>query len=290
MGGIAQASAALLALLMLAPQKKGEPPAALPGGIHELPTPPELGSKIERSIKIGHSIYFQDAVAARGTDVLVENIGPQGPKWSRLGGYLTIRESTVDKKPTDAWVVLFYTRDREPRMAYQIRIWPGRKDPPQFETFEPAAELSADLSRMIRARAAAVATLKNPVQPINPVVLPGDAIGERGFLVYLLAGTKRPDVAVLGRHYRILVDEDGRTVRKVEPLSNAVIEIPQVPHDKNEQAVGLTVSHVVTDWPLETHVFASMLYKVPLFVVTRRGTWLVTRDRIALVSNLPGLK
>src|SRR5262249_35082877 len=149
---------------------------------------------------------------------------------------------------------------------------------------------SAEVSRMAHARAAAVATLKHPVQPINPVVLTGEVMGERGFLVYLLAGTKRPDVAVLGRHYRILVDEDGKTVRKVEPLSNAVIEIPQAPHSKDEQAVGLMVTHVVTDWPLETHGFASMLYKVALFVTTSRGTWVVTGDRIALVSDLPGRK
>src|SRR5262249_6697592 len=149
----AQASALLLALVMVAPQKQGSAPA-LPGGIHELPTPFQFRSKIEQSLKIGHQIYVQDAVAAQGTDVLEENIGSHGgPKWSRVGVYLTIPEPTIDKTPPQGWVVLFYTRAREPRLAYRIRLWPDRKDPPQFEAFEPAVELSADVSRMVRARA-----------------------------------------------------------------------------------------------------------------------------------------
>ena len=48
------------------------------------------------------------------------------------------------------------------------------------------------------------------------------------------------------------------------------------------------VSHVVTDYPLETHVFVSLLHKnAPIYVATRRGTWLVIGDKITLVDDKP---
>ena len=115
------------------------------------------------------------------------------------------------------------------------------------------------------------------MQPINPVVLPGQAIGDEGVLVYLLAGTTRPRVHVLGKHYRALVSADGRSVTRFEPLPKAVIEMELEPGDTPLQ---IDVSHILHDYPLETHVFASLLYRLPVTVLTARGLWIVDGRRI----------
>ena len=99
-------------------------------------------------------------------------------------------------------------------------------------------------------------------------------------LVELLAGTTKPDTVVLGKHYRVIVSPDGRRVEQIIPLSKGILEFT-----KGAGAVALTVSHIVTDYPLETHVFASMLNHVPIYVGTERGVWLVNGDSITLVSS-----
>lgn len=57
-----------------------------------------------------------------------------------------------------------------------------------------------------------------PRQPINPVLLPGEINDEKGVLVYLLAGTKQPNVAVFGQHFRSLVPLGGSSVSCMMPL------------------------------------------------------------------------
>jgi hypothetical protein len=121
-------------------------------------------------------------------------------------------------------------------------------------------------------------------QPVNPVLLPAEANGETGVLVYLLAGTKRPDVAVLGRHFRALVPIEGTSLTYLKPLSNSAMEIPtRDPY--GEPVVGLGISHLVTDFPLETHVFTSLLHKTPIHVVTQRGAWRVDGERISFLGG-----
>jgi len=115
---------------------------------------------------------------------------------------------------------------------------------------------------------------------MNPVVLPAGVIGEEGVLVELLAGTEKADTVVLGKHYRVIVTSDGRRVKRIMPLSRGILELA-----KDTSAVALTVSHIVTDYPLETHVFSSMLNHVPIYVGTERGVWLVKGDSISLLSS-----
>ena len=123
-------------------------------------------------------------------------------------------------------------------------------------------------------------------QPLNPVLLPGEMIGERGILVYLLAGTTKPNVAVLGRHFRVLTSDDGARLVRFTPLSKVALELPtRAP--AGTSAAALAVSHLVTDFPLETHVFASLLNKLPIYVVTRRGYWCVDGDRIRFLGDHP---
>ncbi|MDD9934679.1 MAG: hypothetical protein OXT09_13805 [Myxococcales bacterium] len=50
---------------------------------------------------------------------------------------------------------------------------------------------------------------------------------------------------------------------------------------------GLFVTHVVTDYPLETHVFTSLLIRMPVLVATSRGVWHVAGDEITLVKHGP---
>ena len=103
-------------------------------------------------------------------------------------------------------------------------------------------------------------------------------------LVYLLAGTKRPGIAVFGKHHRARVSPDGRQLLSLEPLSKSILELPLALPPGAKEA-GLAVSHIISETPIETHVFVSLLHKLPVYVSTSRGQWKVDGDRISFIQE-----
>jgi hypothetical protein len=236
---------------------------------------------VRRSAAIGTQLYLLDKASAIGTDVLMARVPDFRNK--NLAGYLPFREaSDEDLRPKESWLVIFFTRDDPPRLAYQIRIKVEAK--PDFESFDPPKPAPPALVRMFQARQIAVAALPSHPQPLNPVVMPAEVLGERGIMVYLIAGTDKPDIAVFGRHYRVLVPESGGPPSYVMPLSNTILELPIKP-PKGAKPAGLMVTHPLTDWPLETHVFVSLLNRIPVYVATRVGLWEVDGHKIALIRE-----
>lgn len=260
-------------------QSSGSPTQGSRG---RLAVPAELQPRIEQSIALGREIYLQDKAAAIGTDVLIDRLGSLEDKG--LGGYLTVRESDDDGKPLPTWINLFFTSDTPPRIAYRVRVSIGQDKQPEFEAASPPEPIEPATLALIHARQAALDAAGPFSQSINPVVFPGEAISEDGILVLLLAATAKTNVAVLGRHYRVLVSKDGQTVKKIFPLSQASLELSTAA-PAGGRVESLVVTQFVTDYPVETHVFASMLHGIPILVSTRRGIWLVSEDKIYLVSN-----
>jgi hypothetical protein len=261
-------------------------PAPLPsqgkGMARKLPIPQDLRDQIRKSCEIGRQIYVLDKVAAIGTDVLRDNV--KDVQSLGLGGYLPVQEGDEDGKPKQSFRVLFFTAETPPRIAYEIRVVPEVK--PTFQAFNPPKASTPSLATLVRARKAAIQAMPPSHQPINPVLVPGEVNGEQGILVYLLAGSKKPNVAVFGRHFRALVSITGTTVTYMMPLSNSALEVP-TRGPNGEMPEALLVSQIVTDFPLETHVFTSLLIKKRVYVATRRGVWRVDGDKIALISDKP---
>ena len=70
----------------------------------------------------------------------------------------------------------------------------------------------------------------------------------------------------------------------MQPLSNGALEIP-TRDDSGKPVAALMVSHVVTDFPLETHVFASLLHHKTIYVATRRGVWRIDGERVSFLGE-----
>jgi hypothetical protein len=243
-----------------------------------LPIPADLRERAELAEDIGAQLYVLDKAAWIATDVLEAKVG--NLETAGIGGYLPLREGDSTGKPVDSFIVSFFSSTARDRIAYEVRVFfsdPAREA--SFQAFDPPKAAQPGLPLLIQARESAIAAIPEIIQPMNPVVLPAFADGEKGMLVYLLAATKQPNVAVFGRHYRVLVGEDFKTVKDVRPLSHSVLEVPIAPQ-KDGKIVGLMVSHLVTESPLETHVFTSLLHGIPVYVATSRGDWLVDGDEI----------
>jgi hypothetical protein len=243
--------------------------------------PSDLEQHIQRAESIGMILFIADKVSAIATDVLAEKIGNLAD--SNLGGYLPIQDGDERGRPKDSWLVTFFTRDDPPKIAHRVRVFikPGRHF--EYEKVDPPVPAKEGLSVLIRARQAAIKALPEVVQPINPVVVPGELLGKSGILVYLLAASTRPGVAVFGKHYRVLVDMNG-TVKEFFPMSKRAIEMELRPPGETANPAFLLVSHIITDWPMETHVFVSLLNKITVAVMTDRGVWRVDGAKITLIK------
>jgi len=100
-----------------------------------------------------------------------------------------------------------------------------------------------------------------------------------GFLVYALAvATKKGDVTT-GGHYRVSTSADGSVAKRVDLLSQL---IHQSPPDPGNQLAGIAASQIAGKLPVETWIYSSDLYHVPMFVAIMAdgSIWGVANGRI----------
>jgi TPR repeat protein len=77
---------------------------------------------------------------------------------------------------------------------------------------------------------------------------------------------------------------DGRSANKIEPLTKTVLEVPIPPPKPDGTKPDLCVTHLLGDYPLETHVFISLLHHKTLYVYTEKYIWRVNEGKIALMN------
>lgn len=242
--------------------------------------PADLKEAVELSSAIGTELYLQDKASWIGTDAMLETVSTEDRK--AIGGYVTIREGDDDERPKPSWSVIFFSKEIPARVLYEVTVPMEAGKRPLVKTIAPPRPIEGGLALLVKARQAAIEAAGPFAQPINPAVLPADIMNSSGVLVYLLAGTKKNNTVVFGKHFRVHVSSDG-TVREVVPLSKSILELSTAAPG-GEKLEALIVSHIVTDYPLETHVFASLSAKLPVYVATARGDWVVEGATISFLG------
>jgi hypothetical protein len=243
--------------------------------------PADLRAAVELSESLGHTLYLLDKVSAIATDELLRQV--PDPHSHGVRGYIPVQEGDEQGHPLRSFAVTFFTGDDPPRLAYKVRVEPNVA--PVLEAYDPPREATESFVRLVRARQAALAAVPRGKQPVNPIVLPAEAIGTKGVLVYLLAGTKRPNVVVFGQHHRVLV-RDGGAPPEVTPLTKTALEVTM----KGPPAgwvLGASVTHLETEYPIETDVLVSLQWRMPVFVTTPRGVWRVDGAKISFRGPAP---
>lgn len=151
--------------------------------------------------------------------------------------------------------------------------------------------LSADEQAQIAARLAAARDSASRCDGrYNTLALP-DPDGS-GWLVYAMAATTEPDTLMVGGHVRYTLSADGQTVEHTEPLATSCAKAPLADLARaadTDGHEGLALRTSLTAMPLETHVFLSLTYGLPLFVVgTDLKMWKVDGDHLSVVRQKPG--
>jgi hypothetical protein len=113
-----------------------------------------------------------------------------------------------------------------------------------------------------------------------------------GLLVYALALGKKKGDANLGGHFRVMVSDDGAVAQRVDLLSQLIKQ--QKPHGGKEFAA-FVVGQVEANRPVETWLYTSYLYHLPIFVAVADGTfWRIENgrtmeaDEMGRPKNRPG--
>ena len=255
--------------------------AHLPSHLHDAPgaMPEDLAPHVEQAVHLGVALYEQDVVSARASDVLVDaKVIPQD---DRLAGWISLPDRD------GSWRVDFVTESGGAlAAAYEVTFEPGSAVESDVEAFHPPRPLEPRAAAMFRARQAVLARVERRCGTgVNPAVLPASLAGEDGWLVYALAATNRPGEVVLSGHRLFRVSPDGNRILEEVPLSRScqVETEKQLPEGAHPAA--LVVSHAVSDWPLETHVFTSLLYDTDLYVGTPRGVFEVSGDHVSFLGR-----
>lgn len=257
------------------------PTAGLSAAVHEasLPVPLDLQEGVARANILGTNLFLLDVATARAWDALAARV--DAPAQLGIGHYLALVGDDDEGRPDGSIEVLFFSDDEVPRLDYRVRVG-GSRRAPEVLVEDPPGVVHEPLMTLLNARWLALESVPRTHQVVNTVLLP-QRNGQ--IVVYVLAATAQPNVAVLGRHYRVEVAEDGAEVVRVTALSNAELELPT--RDRaGQRLAALAITDGDAEHPTETHVFASRLANVPLYVTTGRGRWKVRATGIDYLGPL----
>jgi hypothetical protein len=273
LSAVALSALALAALSLPASGCARSKPASNPG-----PTPIELTAEDRQVLpvveRLGKAIYENDNVSSRATDMVLPVVGKDAP----LAGWVTT-------SVPEGWRVDFYQSADAGYTSYYRVTFKLPLSEASMTKLEPPEPLDANATAMVRAREtaqkAAFPRCKN--RPYNHVVLPAELLGRSGWLVYLLAAHVRTDEVVLGGHARVHVSADGTQMLETFALSKGCLVGPA--DAEGLQREGIVVSTLVANHPLETHVFLSLLHKVPVHVIVPSRNAVFVVDPLGLTPD-----
>ena len=260
-----------------------------PSGDTQQNFPPIRSFEVETLAKLGCDIYRQDKYAWIATDVMFECVGKERMRAEGVQGWV------VDESNAIALVRFLRKNGEEMESAYDVRC-PKDKKPylevPRERSLTPFQRL-----RYLAFCSAHQGMMKGhyPLCKVNSsynkVVL-DDPTG-KGFLVYFLRPKENKDEVPIGGNYRVSIDSDGKTVTQVDRLSASclTLNLPQGNLRGGKKPDYMMTTHLVSNTPLETHVFASLQEGLPLYVGTPDGRiWVTDKGKIIFLDTLSHLE
>jgi hypothetical protein len=208
---------------------------------------------------MGAAIYRQDVAAWVSTDALLAHLaGAQPP--AGMVGWIVVEEGDDQR--------VRYVREDGGvlKSAFDVIVRDGRAGPVEVVDLP----LSAIEKAQVRARQTAmenVGRLRCGQRP-NLVVL--DDPDSEAWLVWILAATSEANVVPVGGHYRFRISADGSTVLRRDMLSNSCLNMPREQTGPDGQPAALVVTQIVSQGPVETHVFLSLQNRIPIYVAAGR--------------------
>jgi hypothetical protein len=216
--------------------------------------------------QLGGTIYRQDRAAWLASDVLMAKV--KDPAKEKIVGWIVVGHGEAD--------TVRFLRDmgQGPEAGFDVEV--TAKGAGKL-TIPADRGLTDDERAAFAARTTAAKVAPKPCAGSFNSVVAKDPTGD-GWLVWLLSPAATKGAIPVGGHYRFSISADGQTIRQVDALSASCLALQPPP--PGAQAAGLVASHVVSPTPVETHVFLTLAYRQPLYVVTGDRFWPIQGGRI----------
>ena len=229
---------------------------------------PEEKAEIELSVLRGKALYNQDYLAWHGSDFAVAK--KMLPKKGKGMGFIAV--------PTAARAGTFYL------------LSAGKKDQVQADSFiadesgnftvgphlDALPESLAIRLKVLKLAREAKFSMCSPA--LNTAVLQHE--NGRDWLVYMMSATQKFEEVWIGGHSRIHVSEDGSKILSITPSTKACIAFDAKALRASGKNAASPLTQILTNVPTEYHVMQSLTHAVPLTIVTEKGVWRVTGDKI----------
>ena len=224
--------------------------------------------------KLGRQMYEQDQEAWKATDILRAKHSDDELKAGKLHGWI------VDTFP-DHDVVRFVHDGASGPEAYYDVTFPRVGGAPTLASPESSTLSGEDVAQYAARTLALQHSELNCSDTYNTIVLKDPE--QDGWLVWIMAATKDPDLIIIGGHYRFTISSDGKSIRQKDVLSKSCLRFSR---KAQTGSTGFLMSHVVSLTPIETHAFASLSYKVGFYVGTPDGrAWNVGEGLITQIQQ-----
>jgi len=211
-------------------------------------------------VALGVRLYQQDKLASDAFDALY-TARPEAQKLP-MRGWITEYEENSQR------VYFLQARDGvHPSVVYTVTF--AKNKLPRVDPFD-SPDLPDYVAKRYPARQAAIAAIRKfaPGRNYNFEVME-DPEMKGGFLVYALASPYDEDEVVVGGHFRVTISEDGRTVKEVDPLAPDFTALTKRGLVKKDLTPGfLSIVCPLSEAPLESHVYLSILHQTTLMVQT----------------------
>ncbi|HTT98762.1 MAG TPA: hypothetical protein VMF58_11985, partial [Rhizomicrobium sp.] len=241
-----------------------------------LPTPAIREFDIPTIERLGREMYDQDQLAWKATDVLFTKHKKDELVAQKEHGWI------VDSFPDHRDVVRFVRdTDAGPVPAYDVTFTAGQPSgyaEPQGET------LNSEELAQYNARWTAIKNVdRRCAETINTVALKDPE--SDGWLVWAMAATTKPDVMVVGGHFRFTISKDGKSVIRKDALSRGCLMFSKPGPKNGQEVMGAFVGHLVSLNPIETYVFDSISYHQKFDVATLDGkAWKIVEGHVELIN------
>ena len=216
--------------------------------------------------RLGRGLSRRDSIAARAADFVAES-QPVAKSLKRRG-WIT------DLRPDGDVVYIVAETAAGPCLAYEVTFRGSKPPSVQDKRGQP---LPPKIALRYKAVETARAALQGKFFDINYNFEVLDDPDGSGFLVYALAATNKKGEFPTGGHYRVTVSSDGSRVERVDLLSQFMKHRAK----PGAELEFITSTQVASNIPVETWIYSSNLYHVPIMIGTMDGaTWLINKGQI----------
>lgn len=225
--------------------------------------------------KLGVAIFEQDIRAAKATDLLfAKKIDP-----AKVG----LRGWIVEGDAKSMLVRFVTEKDGNVEAFYDVSFV-GRKTPTIAQPQN--TQLTVSQRAQFKARTLAAKSITRPAsRNYNLVILPDPE--REGLLVYALAATTEPNSIMVGGHYRFTVSQDGERIEQSDELFRSFMVLSKKPKDLPPGAIpqALWMTTLVSNLPLETHVYLSLQHETTFVVGTPDShVWEVGKGKMRMIK------